>query len=65
MTETGIRVPVELRDKIKIAASVNKMTMVAYLDSIVPEYRVSKIDFPKTPEAPKDVAFGISGKPEY
>jgi hypothetical protein len=35
--ECGIRVSERLRNKIKKAALVNNMSMVDYLDSIVPE----------------------------
>jgi hypothetical protein len=40
--ERGIRVPERLKDKIKLAATVNKMTMVDYLDRIVPNYSVDE-----------------------
>ena len=36
--ERGIRVSERLKDKIKLAATLKKMTMVDYLDSIVPTF---------------------------
>lgn len=41
--ERGIRLPESLKNKIKKAALKNNMTMVAYLDSIVPEIRMEEI----------------------
>jgi hypothetical protein len=40
--ERGIRVPERLKDKIKLAATVNKMSMVDYLDSVVPNFTVDE-----------------------
>jgi hypothetical protein len=41
--ERGIRVSVHLKDKIKRAALHNHMSMVDYLDSIVPEIRMEEV----------------------
>ena len=40
--ESGIRMPERLKDKIKLAATVKKMTMVDYLDSIVPTFTMDE-----------------------
>jgi len=40
--ERGIRMPEHLKDKIKLAATVKKMSMVDYLDSIVPTFTVDE-----------------------
>lgn len=40
--ERGIRVPERLKNKIKIAATVKNMSMVQYLDSIVPDMIVEE-----------------------
>lgn len=39
-TETGIRVTKAVREKIKRAAVMNNMTMVEYLDSVIPEIKM-------------------------
>jgi hypothetical protein len=41
--ERGIRVSNKLKNKIKRAAIMNNMTMIAYLDSIVPEVKMEEI----------------------
>ena len=41
--ERGIRVSESLKNKIKRAALKNNMTMVAYLDSIVPEIKMDEV----------------------
>jgi hypothetical protein len=41
--ETGIRISKRLRSKIKKAALMQDMTMVDYLDKIVPETEIVKI----------------------
>jgi hypothetical protein len=41
--ERGIRVSNKLKNKIKRAAIMNNMTMVAYLDSIVPEVKMEEV----------------------
>lgn len=41
--ERGIRLPESLKNKIKRAALKNNMTMVAYLDSIVPEIKMEEV----------------------
>ena len=41
--ETGIRVSRALREKIKRAAMFNHMTLVDYLDSIVPEIKMEEV----------------------
>jgi hypothetical protein len=41
--ERGIRLPESLKNKIKRAALKNNMSMVAYLDSIVPEIRMEEV----------------------
>ena len=41
--ETGIRVSYALREKIKRAAMFNKMSMVEYLDSVVPEIKMEEV----------------------
>jgi hypothetical protein len=40
--ERGIRLPENLKDKIKLAATARKMTMINYLDSIVPNLTVEE-----------------------
>ncbi len=42
LNERGIRVPEELKNKIKRAAVFNNMKIYVYLDSIVPDIRVDK-----------------------
>jgi hypothetical protein len=42
--ETGIRISKRLRSKIKKAALMQDMTMVDYLDKIVPETEIIKIE---------------------
>jgi len=42
--ETGIRISKRLRNKIKKAALMQDMTMVDYLDKIVPETEIVKIE---------------------
>ena len=42
--ETGIRISKWLRNKIKKAALMQDMTMVDYLDKIVPETEIVKIE---------------------
>ena len=41
--ERGIRVSERLKNKIKRAAISHNMTMVAYLDSIVPEIKMEEV----------------------
>jgi hypothetical protein len=41
--ERGIRVSNKLKNKIKRAAIMNNMTMIAYLDSIVPEVKMEEV----------------------
>ena len=41
--ETGMRVSKPLREKIKRAAMYNGMSMVDYLDSIVPEIKMEEV----------------------
>ena len=41
--ECGIRVSEKLKNKIKRAALHNNMSMVAYLDSIVPEIKMEEV----------------------
>ena len=43
-SDRGIRVPEELKNKIKRAALKNKMSMAAYLDSIVPEIKMEEVE---------------------
>jgi len=43
INERGIRVSEQLKNKIKRAAIANGMTMVAYLESIVPEIKMEEI----------------------
>ena len=43
INERGIRVSERLKNKIKRAAIANDMTMVDYLDSIVPEIKMEEI----------------------
>jgi hypothetical protein len=40
--ERGIRMPERLKDKIKLSATVKKMTMVDYLDAIVPTFTMDE-----------------------
>jgi hypothetical protein len=40
--ERGIRVPEKLKNKIKLAATVKNMSMVQYLDSVVPDMVVEE-----------------------
>ena len=41
--ERGIRVPERVKNKIKRAALAKNMTMVDYLDSIVPEIKMEEV----------------------
>jgi hypothetical protein len=41
--ETGIRISKRLRSKIKKAAMMQNLTMVDYLDKIVPETEIKEI----------------------
>ena len=40
---TGINVSVELRNKIKRATVANDMTMVDYLDSVIPDIKIEEV----------------------
>jgi hypothetical protein len=41
--ETGIRISKRLKNKIKRAATMRDMTMVKYLDTIVPELEIVEV----------------------
>ena len=51
--EVGVRVPERLKNKIKRAALAHDMTMIDYLDSIVPEIKMEEIKIITIPDPEK------------